>query len=254
LIYTSKNKWYDVVVQDTMSIRFLPIIYPSKDPAMRYSLLLAAILTRVSFAFAADTTTNNLAPEEAKNGFVCVFDGQTLNGWQGDVKGYTIQDGTMICDPGGNVYLNKEYANFIFRFEFKLPPAGNNGVSIRTPLDASLPSAYSGMEIQILDDGHEKYKDLHPYQAHGSIYGVVAAKRGVLKPVGQWNEEEIVADGSHIKVTVNGVVVTDADISKIDKTIDGLDHPGLHNAKGFLGWAGHGDPVAFRNVRIKELP
>ena len=96
---------------------------------------------------------------------------------------------------------------------------------------------------------------LQPYQVHGSIYGVVPAKRGFLKPVGQWNSEEIVADGSHIKVTLNGTVIIDADLSKIDKTIDGPpEHPGLHNAKGYIGWLGHGDPVAFRNVRIKELP
>ena len=139
------------------------------------------------------------------------------------------------------------------RFEFKLPPAGNNGVGIRTPMVQ--PSAYHGMEIQILDDGHEKYKGwLQPYQTHGSIYGVVPAKRGFLKPTGQWNYEEILADGPHIKVTLNGTVITDADISKITETPDHQKHPGLHNAKGYIAWLGHGDPVAFRNVRIKELP
>ena len=115
------------------------------------------------------------------------------------------------------------------------------------------------MEIQILDDGHEMYQKmkppLQPYQYHGSIYGVVAAKRGFLKPTGQWNSEEIMADGSHIKVTLNGTVITDADISQISETPDGKPHPGLHNPKGYIGWLGHGrDPVAFRNVRIKELP
>jgi hypothetical protein len=194
------------------------------------------------------------AAAEAKDGFVRLFDGVSHAGWQGDLKGYPIKDGVMTCEKGKDIFTAKEYANFVLRFEFKLPPAGNNGVSIRTPLNSKLPSAYSGMEIQILDDGDPKYKDLHDYQAHGSIYGVVAAKRGFLKPVGQWNSEEIVADGGHIKVTLNGTVILDADISKIDKTVDGQKHPGLHNAKGYIGWAGHGDPVSFRNVRIKELP
>ncbi len=157
----------------------------------------------------------------------------------------------MVCKPGGNVYTKKEYANFILRFEFKLPPGGNNGVGIRTPTQGD--AAYVGMEIQILDDGHPNYKDIQPYQAHGSIYGVVPAKRGHLKPVGEWNKEEIVADGSHIKVTLNGAVILDADISTIKETMDHRDHPGLHNPKGCIGWLGHGDPVAFRNVRIKEL-
>jgi hypothetical protein len=221
---------------------------------MRCLYTVAAMLFLAGLVYAQDAKKASSAPDEAKEGFVSLFDGKTLKGWQGAVKGYAIKDGTMICQPGGDLYTAKEYANFVLRFEFKLPPAGNNGVSIRTPLKSTLPSAYSGMEIQILDDGHPSYKDLHTYQFHGSIYGVVPAKRGFLKPVGQWNREEIVADGSHIKVTLNGTVILDADIGKIDKTLDGLAHPGLHNAKGYIGWAGHGDPVAFRNVRIKELP
>ena len=219
---------------------------------MRCTCIAAVMMLSVGVVFAQDATNVGVTPEEAKEGFVSLFDGCTLDGWQGAVDGYTVKDGTMVCEPGGNLFTDKEYANFILRFEFKLPPGGNNGVSIRSPLVGA--SAYSGMEIQILDDADLKYKDLQPYQFHGSIYGVVAAKQGALKPTGQWNCEEIVADGGHVKVTVNGVVVTDADISKIEKTIDGEKHPGLHNAKGYIGWAGHGDPVEFRNVRIKELP
>jgi hypothetical protein len=218
---------------------------------MRCTCIIAVMLLSAGLVCAQDAKTVGVTPKEAKQGFVSLFDGKTLNGWQGDLKGYPVEDGVIVC-RGGNVFTAKEYANFILRFEFKLPPAGNNGVGIRTPMQGIC--AYVGMEIQILDDGHPNYKDLHPYQAHGSIYGVVPAKRGFLKPTGQWNHEEIVADGPHIKVTLNGTVITDADISKIDKTIDGQPHPGLHNAKGYIGWAGHGDPVAFRNVRIKELP
>jgi hypothetical protein len=218
---------------------------------MRAITTFAALLLSVSAVFAAEPSVPGVTKEEAKEGFVNLFNGKDLEGWQGAVKGYVVEDGAMICKPGGNVYTKKEYANFVLRFEFKLPPAGNNGVGIRTPLKGD--AAYVGMEIQILDDGHPSYKDLQPYQAHGSIYGVVPAKRGHLKPVGEWNREEIVADGSHIKVTLNGTVILEADISKIDKTIDHRDHPGLHNAKGYIGWLGHGDPVAFRNVRIKEL-
>ncbi len=211
---------------------------------MRLICLVAALLFCTGLLPAA----NALAAEE---GFVVVFDGKTLDGWQGSVKGYAVENGAMICKPGGNIYTNKEYANFIFRFEFKLPAGGNNGVGIRTPMGVN--AAYGGMEIQILDDGHERYKGISPYQAHGSIYGVVPAKRGHLKPAGEWNSEEILCDGSHVKVTVNGVVIVDADLSKIDKTIDGRSHPGLHNEKGFIGFLGHGAPVEFRNIRIKEL-
>ena len=218
---------------------------------MRRIGIVAALLLIVGSVYAKEEKPNVLSAKEAKEGFVSLFDGKTLKGWQGDVKGYVVENGTIVC-KGDNLFTAKQYANFIFRFEFKLPPAGNNGVGIRTSLKGD--AAYAGMEIQILDDPDPSYKNLQPYQAHGSIYGVVPAKRGALKPVGQWNQEEIVADGSHIKVTVNGKVIVDADLSKIDKTIDGHEHPGLHNPKGYVGWLGHGDPVAFRNIRIKTLP
>jgi hypothetical protein len=218
---------------------------------MRCISIVAALLLLVGSAYAKDANTASLSPKEAKDGFVSLFDGHTLKGWQGDVKGYAVENGTIVC-KGDCLYTAKQYANFVFRFEFKLPPGGNNGVGIRTPLQG-IP-AYVGMEIQILDDGHPNHKDLHPYQFHGSIYGVVPAKRGFLKPVGQWNQEEITANGSRIKVTLNGTVIVDADLKKIDKTPDHEKHPGLHNAKGYIGWLGHGDPVAFRNVRIKTLP
>lgn len=222
---------------------------------MRCTSVLVALLLSVGVALAEDAKNVGLTPEEAQNGFVSLFDGRSLDGWQGDVKHYAVKDGVMICH-GGNLFTAKEYANFILRFEFKLPPAGNNGVGIRSPLGGS--PSFDSMEIQILDDGHEKYKGwLQPYQVHGSIYGVVPAKRGFLKPTGQWNQEEILADGPHIKITLNGTVIVDADLSKIEKPLDHQAHPGLHNTKGYISWLGHGnppDPVAFRNVRIKELP
>jgi hypothetical protein len=219
---------------------------------MRCTCVAAVLWLVAGVAGGADVDPNQLSPEEAKDGFVSLFNGTNLDGWQGAVKGYVIEDGAMVCKPGGNVYTNKEYANFVLRLEFKLPPAGNNGVGIRTPVKGD--AAYVGMEIQILDDTHPNYKNLQPYQFHGSIYGVVPSKTGHLKPTGEWNVEEIVADGSHIKVTLNDTVILDTDIAKIDKTMDHREHPGLHNAKGYIGWLGHGDPVAFRHVRIKELP
>ncbi len=219
---------------------------------MRLTCLIATMLFCTGVLHADDAKP--LKPtekDEAKQGFVKLFDGKTLDGWQGTVKGYTVENGAMICKPGGNIYTKDEYADFIFRFEFKLPPAGNNGVGIRTPIKGN--AAYVGMEIQVLDDGHEHYKGIQPYQAHGSIYGVVPAKRGHLKPTGQFNSEEIMAKGSHIKITLNGHVIVDADLSKVKKTIDGRPHPGLHNKKGYIGFLGHGAPVEFRNIRIKKL-
>ncbi|MCX6998514.1 MAG: DUF1080 domain-containing protein [Kiritimatiellaeota bacterium] len=192
--------------------------------------------------------------QTAEAGFVPLFNGRDLTGWIGDTKGYVAEDGKLVCRPGGNLYTEKEYSNFVVRFEFKLTAGANNGLGIRTPPRGD--AAYVGMEIQILDDTAEKYKELHDYQYHGSIYGIVPAKRGHLTPVGEWNYEEVTANGPLITIELNGATIVDADLSQIKQTADIHDlkkHPGLHNEQGHLGFLGHGSIVAFRNIRIKNL-
>ncbi len=194
----------------------------------------------------------------SEKGFVSLFDGQSTKGWtlvKGHGPGYVVKDGVLVCpgDGGGNLFTEKEYANFIFRFEFKTEPGGNNGVGIRTPLDGD--AAYQGMEIQILDDQHERYKGkIKSEQHHGSIYDVIPARTGFLKPAGQWNEEEIEARGNRIRVTLNGVVITDADLGTVREADVLKKHPGLKRKSGHIGFLGHGSHVEFRNIRIKVLP
>jgi len=213
-------------------------------------LLPTLVLVLVAFPVWAEEASNCLTPEEKEQGFVCLFDGTSLDQWQGDTKGYVIENGVLACKPGGNLYTKKEYSDFIFRFEFKLTPNANNGVGIRTPLGCD--PAYCGMEIQILDDSGSQYTHLQPYQYHGSIYGVVPAKRGHLKPVGEWNSEEILCQGRHVRVTLNGAVIVDANLDEV-QPMDHRDHPGLKRDKGYIGFLGHGTRVEFRRIRIKEL-
>ena len=197
-----------------------------------------------------------LSEQEKTEGFVALFNGKDLTGWTGDTKGYVAEGGKIAIYPersSGNLYTIDEFANFIFRFDFRLTPGANNGLGIRTLLEGD--AAYVGMEIQILDDTSPKYNGLKPYQFHGSIYGVVPSKQGHLKPVGEWNSEEVIADGRHIIVKLNGTTIVDADIDKASTpaTIDGRDHPGLKRDKGHIGFCGHGDYLEFRNIRIKHL-
>jgi hypothetical protein len=199
-----------------------------------------------------------LSAEEVKEGYKILFDGTNMFQWTGNTVDYTSrEDATLTLLPskgsGGNLYTKSEYDNFVFRFEFMLTPAANNGLGIRTPMEGD--AAYVGMELQILDSEHPVYKDLQIYQYHGSVYGVIPAKRGFLKPVGQWNCQEVIADGDHIKITLNGEVILDGNIREATK--DGLpdkrEHPGLFNKKGHIAFLGHGSEVKFRNIRIKEL-
>jgi hypothetical protein len=191
-------------------------------------------------------------------GFTPLFDGKTLNGWKlvgGHGPGYVVQDGKIVCpaDGGGNLFTEKEFGNFALRFEFKLTPGANNGIGIRAPYEGD--AAYQGMEIQILDDGDPVYQGkIRPEQYHGSVYDVIPARTGYRKPVGEWNEEEIVADGRRIKVTLNGVIILDADLGIVKEPKVLARHPGLTRTAGHIGFLGHGSLVEFRNIRAKPLP
>ena len=202
-------------------------------------------------------TGYQVSEEEKKEGFVPLFNGKNLDGWVGNKTDYVVEDGMIVVRPKegshGNLYTEKEYKDFIYRFDFKLTPGANNGIGIRAPLEGD--AAYVGMEIQVLDNTAPVYAHLKPYQYHGSVYGVIPAKRGYLNPVGEWNHEEIYLKGSHIKVTLNGHVILDGDIKEASKngTLDHKDHPGLKREKGHIGFLGHGDVVFFKNIRIKEL-
>jgi hypothetical protein len=178
-----------------------------------------------------------------------LFNGKDLSGWKGE--GYIVEDGAITCTPqGSNLVTEGIYSNYAFDFEFKLPPGGNNGIGIHYPGTGD--AAYTGMEVQVLDDSSEKYKDIKPYQTHGSIYTMVPAKKAPLKPVGEWNSERILVNGDDIQVTVNGTVITEAKLSDLNEKHP--KHEGAKRRAGHIAFCGHGDRVAFRNMRITELP
>lgn len=187
-------------------------------------------------------------------GATSIFDGKSFNGWAGDVESYEIVDGAIQCKAGkgGNLYWNTELADFTAFVEFKLPPGGNNGLAIRYPGKGG--PAYDGFtEIQVLDDNYEKVKGpIKPQQAHGSAYGLVAAARGYQFPIGEWNHQIVTVVGSKVNVELNGTPILDADLAAVDPAnyMDNKPRPGLKLTKGFFGFAGHNDPVAFRNLSV----
>lgn len=196
-------------------------------------------------------------PFTAESGFVSLFDGKSLTGWSAAPNGYSVEDGNLVCVAGGkgNLLTDKEYTDFVLKFEFKLTAGANNGLGIRCPKQLEGNLHLDGIELQILDDTAEKYKTLQPYQYHGSIYGIVPARQGALKPVGEWNQQQVTVKGRKITVVVNGTTTVDADLDEATKdgTIDKQPHPGLKRTAGHIGFLGHGDRVDFRHLQIKDL-
>ncbi len=192
-----------------------------------------------------------------EEGFISLFDGKSLSGWVGNKNSYLVKDGLIVIEPqgggGGNLYTEKEYGNFVLRFEFQLTPGANNGLGIHTPLEGD--AAYVGKELQILDNEAEKYANLQPYQYHGSVYGVISAKRGYLRPMGEWNQQEVRVQHPYVTVVLNGEVILEGNYLESSKngTLDKKEHPGLQRSRGHIGFLGHGDVVRFRNIKIKEL-
>jgi hypothetical protein len=197
---------------------------------------------------------NKMLAEKGTHGFEAIFNGRDFTGWSGSLKNYEIEDGALFCNPqkGGTIYTQKEYADFAVRFEFMLPPGGNNGLAIRYP--GSGDSAYQGMcELQVLDSESPKYADLDRRQYHGSAYGMVAAHRGYLRPTGTWNLQEVNVRGSTIRVELNGYPILDADLSGVTEFMGDRPHPGKDRKQGHFGFVGNKDPVKFRNIAIREL-
>ena len=194
---------------------------------------------------------NKILAGKGGEGFESIWNGKDFTGWAGPVENYEVVDGAIVCKKGkgGTIYTKDEYSDFVVRLEFKLPPNGNNGLAIRYPGEGD--TAYVGMmESQILADD---YKGIDPRQAHGSAYGMIAAERGYQHPIGEWNFHEVTIKGSTVRVETNGSVILNGDLSKVTEFMGGKAHPGMNRTSGFFGFAGHSDPVMYRNISIKKL-
>ena len=184
-----------------------------------------------------DGRTSKITANDSKEGFVPIFDGKTLNGWRGDQNKFRVENNMLInFDTPGTLETIKEYRNFVMRFEFRLSRETENGVYIWKS------AGDNGREIKIFADSN--YKGGHnPWEIHGATHGVTA-RHGSLNPIGQWNTQEIIANGSQIQVVVNDQIVVDTDIS----------HVPPRDVSGHIMFNGKRGQVEFRNIRIKELP
>ena len=230
---------------------------PREDGASHYKVL-GPLLEPIAAAVLPPHRDNSKNEKEA--GFVSLFDGKTFDHWLNPTSRWSIRDSRMIFSgeiESGNLQREdhklmsvKQYEDFILRFQFKTGKRANSGIAIRAPLNGD--AAFVAMEIQIIDN--HNWRGLKSWQKHGSIYGVVAAKTGHLKQPGQWNTEEVICRGSHVKVTLNGTAIVDVDVNDLpDRTLDGKRHPGLKRTRGHIGFLPHTKSSEYRNVRIKGL-
>lgn len=230
---------------------------------MRLTVLSSAVVLTLALApalVAQTSRTDPTAVTQAEAGFTPLFDGKTLTGWSligGRGEGYGVKDGVLYCAKGGGGKLltDKQYGDFVLRFEFRMPAEGsNNGLGIRAPREGD--AAYQGIELQILDEKAAlsgKWGTLKDSQYHGSVYDVMAARKGAQKPAGEWNVQEVTAKGRKLTVVLNGQTILDADLSTVTDPEVLKKHPGLARTTGHIGFLGHNDYIEFRNIRIREL-
>ncbi len=252
-IYLNGKLVVDHAILENYWNRSTPI--PAKGPVQLQTHDHEVLWRNIAVREIPPREADEILMKHGADGFRSVFNGKHLAEWAGPIENYEVKDGILRCKEhkGGTIYYNEELTDFVARVEFKLPPGGNNGLAIRYPGHGD--TAYQGMcELQILDDGHPKYaRSLDKRQAHGSAYGMVAAEKGYLRPVGEWNFEEVTVKGSKIKVELNGTVILDTDLGNVKSFMADSAHPGKDRKSGFFGFAGHNDPVEFRNVSIKPL-
>jgi hypothetical protein len=196
-----------------------------------------------------------VALAQTKDGFVPLFNGKDLEGWEvrearaGDKDKWSVKDNLLVAKPGGGwIGTKKMYGDFVLKVEWKIFDGGNSGVFLRVPdvKSKESPSAL-GMEIQILDDNAKQYKDkLKPYQYCGGLYHFQGVSKKMFKGAGTWNAYEITCKGPLIQVVFNGEKVIDADATKDDLL-------NKRPRKGFIGLQNHGTGVEFRNVMIKSM-
>ena len=219
------------------------------------SLALFVTMATTVFAQAANPKkikSLKLSKEEKKEGYILLFDGTSINQWDNPSNEYIVENGTIKKNEGGygNLYTKENFDNFILRFDFLLTPAANNGLGLRHNYTTG---GYDGMELQILDNEDPLYKDLKPYQYHGSLYEFAPAKRGYLKKTGEWNTQEVMVNGNHLIIKLNGELILDTDLAEATKNASETTRAKITRPNGRIAFLGHEEVVYFKNIRVKRL-
>jgi hypothetical protein len=233
---------------------------------MRRAAVLFA-LASIAMPMTAASQLNSLTDAERAEGWRLLFDGKTTTGWRGygrtDMpKGWQVVDGALTrVARAGDIVTVGRYRDFELRLEWKVAPGGNSGIFYRG-IESADPSHHpiyeSAPEMQVLDD--ERHADgKEAITSAGSNYGLYPAPRGVVRPAGEWNAVRIVVRGSHVEHWLNGQQVVRYELGSADwndrvANSKFKEWPAYGTApEGVIGLQDHGDRVAYRNIKLKEL-
>jgi len=229
----------------------------------RFVAVLTAAMAVGSGLITQGQTMNTLTAGEKAGGWRLLFDGTSLAGWRGfksdkAPEGWKAVDGVLTREgKGGDLLTVEEFGDFELSLEWKIEKSGNSGIFYRGVEDSSA-IYWSAPEMQILDNaGHSDGKN--PSRTAGSNYDLHTPVRDVTKPLGEWNEARILAKGAHVEHWMNGVKLLEYELWSPDwearvKASKFAPHPSYGRAKkGHIGLQDHGNPVWFRNIKIRPL-
>jgi len=206
---------------------------------------------------------NTLTQAEQAAGWRLLFDGKTTAGWRGFKtdsmpSGWKAVDGALTrVAPAFDIITRDQFANFELTLEWNIAEGGNSGIMYRVT-EADVATYWTGPEMQVLDD------DRHPdgklrLTAAGSCYGLYPALPGVVRPAGEWNRVRLIVNRNHVEHWLNGVRVVEYEIGSPDwewlvaNSKFGT-HAGFGRAKsGYVALQEHGERVAYRNIKIREI-
>ncbi len=228
-------------------------------------------------------THNQLTKQEKEQGWELLFDGKTFNGWRGlgrdtvETNNWKVENGMIRKvnsrevpllpngEPivGGDLMTVETFDDFELSFEWKIKEAGNSGIkyNVSEELTNGWGSKYSalGFEYQILDDGHEMYRELKPHQFTGALYEMYRPENVQLKPIGEYNQSRILLNGNHGEHWLNGLKVVEfefgtAEFDSLFQLSKFVKYPGFEQRrKGHIVITNHTDDSWYRNIKIRRI-
>lgn len=221
--------------------------------------ILQHYLDGVQFAMGdlqADTTPSVSSGQTTAEDWKILFDGTTLDGWAYREGAWVVEDGAMALKGKGYIWTKEKYQDFILELEYKISPGGNSGVFFRTA--NLLDVVQAGIEMQVYDSHGKAEVTKHDT---GAIYDCLAPSKNAAKPNSEWNKVVITCQANKITIVMNDEPIIDMDLNQWtepNKNADGTPNKFKTAYKdmvreGYIGFQEHGNPVWYRNVRIKTL-